>query len=115
LQIFPDAARSGGLSPIGRIRDDRSVVDKRSGAAVGAVLRATFTTAFKRYWQKSATFPGRASRSEYWWWALVSGIFFLFALIPAVDWIFLLLLTLMPSNPACAHFDQSAASGMTTP
>jgi uncharacterized membrane protein YhaH (DUF805 family) len=27
-----------------------------------------------RFFMKYATFSGRASRSEYWWWALVSGI-----------------------------------------
>ncbi len=76
---------------------------------------APFPAAVKRFWKKYTVFSGRASRSEYWWWALVSGLFFLFALIPAVGWIFLLLFTLMPSNPAGACFDQSAASGMTTP
>jgi uncharacterized membrane protein YhaH (DUF805 family) len=35
---------------------------------------ATFPIAVKRFWQKYATFSGRASRSEYWWWSLVSGI-----------------------------------------
>ena len=35
---------------------------------------ATFPVAVKRFWQKYATFSGRASRSEYWWWSLVSGI-----------------------------------------
>jgi uncharacterized membrane protein YhaH (DUF805 family) len=32
---------------------------------------ATFPIAFVRFWRKYATFTGRASRSEYWWWALV--------------------------------------------
>ncbi|MFF1876173.1 DUF805 domain-containing protein, partial [Kitasatospora herbaricolor] len=26
----------------------------------------------RRFWRKYARFDGRASRSEYWWWALVS-------------------------------------------
>lgn len=30
--------------------------------------------AIKRFWKKYAVFTGRASRSEYWWWALVSAI-----------------------------------------
>ncbi|WP_423182252.1 DUF805 domain-containing protein [Arthrobacter sp. NyZ413] len=30
--------------------------------------------AFKRFWKKYAVFHGRASRSEYWWWALASAI-----------------------------------------
>ncbi|WP_369044992.1 DUF805 domain-containing protein [Sinomonas sp. P10A9] len=30
--------------------------------------------AFTRVWKKYAVFAGRASRSEYWWWALASAI-----------------------------------------
>ncbi|WP_284981809.1 DUF805 domain-containing protein [Arthrobacter sp. efr-133-TYG-118] len=30
--------------------------------------------AVKRFWKKYATFQGRASRSEYWWWFLASAI-----------------------------------------
>ena len=30
--------------------------------------------AFTRVWKKYAVFTGRASRSEYWWWALASAI-----------------------------------------
>lgn len=29
-----------------------------------------FVKAFARFWKKYATFSGRASRSEYWWWFL---------------------------------------------
>lgn len=32
----------------------------------------SFPKAFTRFWKKYATFSGRASRSEYWWWALWS-------------------------------------------
>lgn len=28
--------------------------------------------AFRRFWAKYATFSGRASRSEYWWWTLIA-------------------------------------------
>lgn len=35
---------------------------------------APLPAAVKRFFKKYATFSGRASRSEYWWWALVSGI-----------------------------------------
>ena len=35
---------------------------------------ASFGEAVARFFMKYATFSGRASRSEYWWWALVSGI-----------------------------------------
>ena len=33
---------------------------------------APFLVAVKRFFKKYATFSGRASRSEYWWWTLVS-------------------------------------------
>jgi len=33
---------------------------------------APFPAAVKRFFKKYATFSGRASRSEYWWWTLVS-------------------------------------------
>ena len=33
---------------------------------------ATIGQAVKRFWKKYATFSGRASRSEFWWWVLVS-------------------------------------------
>lgn len=36
------------------------------GAPIGAAAR--------RFFKKYATFTGRASRSEYWWWALISGV-----------------------------------------
>ena len=35
---------------------------------------ASFQQAVQRFFKKYATFSGRASRSEYWWWALVSFI-----------------------------------------
>lgn len=33
---------------------------------------ATIRQAATRFWRKFATFSGRASRSEYWWWVLIS-------------------------------------------
>lgn len=36
--------------------------------------RAPFGEAFVRYWKKYARFAGRASRSEYWWWALADAL-----------------------------------------
>lgn len=35
---------------------------------------APFGIAVKRFWKKYATFSGRASRSEYWWWTLLASI-----------------------------------------
>jgi uncharacterized membrane protein YhaH (DUF805 family) len=35
---------------------------------------ATIGQAFTRFWKKYATFSGRASRSEFWWWALIGFI-----------------------------------------
>ena len=50
------------------------------GAAAGPVplwaplYGASLPEAVSRFFKKYATFSGRASRSEYWWWALVSGL-----------------------------------------
>jgi uncharacterized membrane protein YhaH (DUF805 family) len=35
---------------------------------------ATIKQAFVRYWKKYFTFAGRASRSEFWWWALITTV-----------------------------------------
>ena len=35
---------------------------------------ATLPIAAKRFFKKYATFSGRASRSEYWWWTLVASV-----------------------------------------
>lgn len=35
---------------------------------------ASFGQAFGRFWKKYATFTGRASRSEFWWWYLANVI-----------------------------------------
>jgi uncharacterized membrane protein YhaH (DUF805 family) len=35
---------------------------------------ASFGQAFGRFWKKYATFSGRASRSEFWWWYLANVI-----------------------------------------
>ena len=35
---------------------------------------ATIGQAATRFWRKFATFSGRASRSEYWWWTLISAL-----------------------------------------
>ncbi|WP_138445276.1 DUF805 domain-containing protein [Sinomonas susongensis] len=43
---------------------------------------APFMEAVKRFFKKYATFSGRASRSEYWWWVLASVIITLVLEIP---------------------------------
>ncbi len=35
---------------------------------------ATFGAAINRFFKKYATFSGRASRAEFWWWALANAI-----------------------------------------
>jgi uncharacterized membrane protein YhaH (DUF805 family) len=35
---------------------------------------ASLGIAFSRFWRKYATFSGRASRSEYWWWVLIASV-----------------------------------------
>lgn len=44
---------------------------------------ATFGQAVSRFFRKYATFTGRASRSEYWWVALLNGVVVAVLLIPA--------------------------------
>jgi uncharacterized membrane protein YhaH (DUF805 family) len=34
--------------------------------------KASIGTAFSRFWRKYTVFTGRASRSEFWWWAVIS-------------------------------------------
>jgi uncharacterized membrane protein YhaH (DUF805 family) len=53
---------------------------------------ASFGAAFTRFWKKYATFNGRASRSEFWWWqlcyfiaALVFEVVFFVVAIPAAS------------------------------
>lgn len=54
------------------------VTSQQSTAAAGSVplelpyYGAPIGVAVKRFFTKYATFTGRASRSEYWWWALVN-------------------------------------------
>ena len=50
---------------------------------------ATLGQAFSRFWKKYATFSGRASRSEFWWVALISavlGILFYVIELAAAGW-----------------------------
>ncbi|HEX8510899.1 MAG TPA: DUF805 domain-containing protein [Propionibacteriaceae bacterium] len=45
---------------------------QRPDASDGPLHEATIAQAFTRFWKRYATFSGRASRSEYWWMALIS-------------------------------------------
>ncbi|WP_285244535.1 DUF805 domain-containing protein [Pseudarthrobacter sp. fls2-241-R2A-127] len=70
-QQQPHAATAGGEPPLWAPYYDAPI-----GSAV------------KRFFKKYATFSGRASRSEYWWWNLVAAgvsvvLGFLLSLIPA--------------------------------
>jgi len=50
-----------------------AVTTSPSLAAADQPLRgAGFGQAFRRFWSKYATFSGRASRSEFWWWVLAN-------------------------------------------
>ncbi len=42
---------------------------------------ASIGEAFLRFWTKYAVFTGRASRSEYWWWALVYAVVYAVVLV----------------------------------
>ena len=46
-------------------------LNQRPDALDAPIYNATIAQAFTRYWKKYATFSGRASRSEYWWMALI--------------------------------------------
>lgn len=56
-QPYPTPPPSGPTGPVGLSQPLR-------GASIGA--------AYGRFWKKYATFEGRASRSEFWWAALVN-------------------------------------------
>jgi uncharacterized membrane protein YhaH (DUF805 family) len=45
---------------------------QRPDASDAPLYNATIVEAFTRFWERYATFSGRASRSEYWWMALIS-------------------------------------------
>ncbi|WP_426225158.1 DUF805 domain-containing protein [Pseudarthrobacter sp. DSP2-3-2b1] len=45
---------------------------------------ASLPDAVIRFFKKYGTFSGRASRSEYWWWVLVNGIFIILFYAAAV-------------------------------
>jgi uncharacterized membrane protein YhaH (DUF805 family) len=46
---------------------------------------ASIGIAFSRFFRKYATFSGRASRSAYWWWALIAFIFGLVLEVVAIS------------------------------
>lgn len=45
-----------------------------------------FGQAIKHVFSNYATFQGRASRSEFWWWYLFTGIVSLIVFLPAMPW-----------------------------
>lgn len=45
---------------------------------------ASFGQAVGRFFKKYATFTGRASRSEYWWWALATFLVYLLLVIGTI-------------------------------
>jgi uncharacterized membrane protein YhaH (DUF805 family) len=64
----------------------------------GAPIRA----AFARFWKKYATFSGRASRSEFWWWSLIY-----FVVVNVIDMMFLIISTVssLGSNDGASSFE----------
>ncbi|MFF7681266.1 DUF805 domain-containing protein [Microbacterium sp. NPDC007973] len=60
---------------------------------------ASFGAAVQRFFKKYATFRGRASRSEFWWWILAN------ALVSIV----LSVLALLTGGPAVDEYGQTAA------
>jgi uncharacterized membrane protein YhaH (DUF805 family) len=49
-------------------------------------MTMTFGQAVKHVFSNYATFRGRASRSEFWWWYLFTAIVSLIVFIPAMPW-----------------------------
>ena len=48
----------------------------------------TFGQSIKHVFGNYATFQGRASRSEFWWWYLFTAIVSVILFIPAMPWYF---------------------------
>lgn len=66
---------------------------------------APIAAAAKRFFKKYATFSGRASRSEYWWWALVSFV------VVSVPYLIIGLLAIPSADRRTPQFE--AAAGIT--
>ncbi|OOP65322.1 hypothetical protein BMF89_00080 [Arthrobacter sp. SRS-W-1-2016] len=52
----------------------RCVRSSRRSTSPEGAYGAPIGEAARPFFKKYATFTGRASRSEYWWWALISGV-----------------------------------------
>ena len=71
----------------------------------------TFGQSVKHVFSNYATFQGRASRSEFWWWYLFTTIIGFILFIPALPWYFELLNT---SVSAGGTVTMPALSGLAT-
>lgn len=69
------------------------------------LYEASFGEAVTRFFKKYATFSGRASRSEYWWAALFSGV------VPIVPIVFMLVGLSDGSGAASAHGAEISDTG----
>jgi uncharacterized membrane protein YhaH (DUF805 family) len=49
-------------------------------------MTMTFGQAIKHVFSNYATFQGRASRSEFWWWYLFTSIVSMIVFIPVIPW-----------------------------
>ncbi|MRG59916.1 DUF805 domain-containing protein [Agromyces sp. CFH 90414] len=65
---------------------------------------ATIGQAVTRFFKKYATFSGRASRSEYWWWFLVNALV-----------VFVLSIILVPISLAGATIDPATGTAVPGP
>lgn len=71
----------------------------------------TFGQSVKHVFSNYATFQGRASRSEFWWWYLFTAIVSFIVFIPAIPWYTELLNTSMTEGGMVA---MPALSGLAT-
>ena len=73
----------------------------------------TFGQAVKHVFSNYATFSGRASRSEFWWWYLFTAIVSVIVFIPAMPW-YLDLVTATNSQAADAVMALPPITGLAS-
>jgi uncharacterized membrane protein YhaH (DUF805 family) len=57
-----------------RLNQETTMANAESAPLYPPLYGASFGQAVTRFFKKYATFSGRASRSEYWWWFLANAI-----------------------------------------
>ena len=76
--------------------DANAAICPKCGKSTIEKTSLTFGDAIKTCFNKYATFEGRASRAEYWWWVLFNFLVGLVTFVPVLGWIITIAL-LIPS------------------